>query len=464
MTIHTPAACSWLPLDNNIELCLRYRSRVNEVWSLQMEYRQIFKEPHLVGLWLSQVLSSIGDQLYSIAIIWIAVETGGAAAGFVTAAGTLSGLLLGVLGGVYADRWNKRTSMIAVDVLRALTVVSLGLIGHFTPLTLWHLGIASIIVNGLGALFDPALAACLPELTGASEKRLQAMNALMQVNHRFARTIGPGLAGWLVAMTALHHFFTLDAITFFVSAAAIYSIRGNYKWRSEPTIHSKSGISGVWAEICRGAKLVYEHEQLFWAFAMYVVANIAWSAAFMVGLPLWAKALPHADVGTYGIIVASYGVGSVSSNIVMGTLSSRRRMFFISFSQLFFAAGFMLIAMSNNLPMACFGAMLAAVGGPAGDVMMMVMLQTDIPRQDLGKVFSLRQCVMYGGASVGLIIAPLLYELCTPQVGLSVSAITFMLLGIVGLMKFGLAEAPDRQALTVTTLDSSSEPASLAQT
>ncbi|MBX9721394.1 MAG: hypothetical protein K2X81_08375, partial [Candidatus Obscuribacterales bacterium] len=85
-------------------------------------------------------------------------------------------------------------------------------------------------------------------------------------------------------------------------------------------------------------------------------------------------------------------------------------------------------------------------------------------RQDLGKVFSLRQCVMYGGASVGLIMAPLLYELCTPQVGLAISAVTFLLLGIVGLMKFGLAEAPDRQVLMVSSADSSAEPVSLAQT
>lgn len=407
-----------------------------------MKYQAVLKQPHLIGLWLSQIFSAIGDQLYSIAIIWIAVQTGGAAAGFVTAAGAISGLCLGLVGGVYADRWNRRTTMIAVDILRAATVLALGLIGHFTPLTLWHLGIASVIVSGLGSLFDPALAASLPALTEKDESSLQAMNALMQVNHRFARTIGPGLAGWLVAVTALHHFFTLDAFTFLVSAAAVFAIGGDFKWQPERRHTGVSGIAGIWHDICRGGSLVYQHEQLFWAFAMYVVANIAWSAGFMVGFPLWAKQLPGADVGTYAILVASYGVGSVSSNLVMGTVTSRRRMFFISISQIIFGIGFLIVAFAPNLPVACIGSCLAAIGGPTGDLMMMVMLQTDMPREDLGKVFSLRQFVMYLGGSIGLILAPALFQSLSPQLGLTVSAVIFALLGLVGLMKFGLCESP----------------------
>lgn len=404
-----------------------------------MGYGQIAKQPHLSGLWLSQVFSSIGDQIYSIAIVWISIQTGGASAGFVTGAGSLSGMLFGLIGGVYADRWNKRTTMIVVDLLRAATVMGLAVIGHFMPLNLWLLGAASVIVAGLGALFDPALAASLPELTQGNEKSLQAMNALMQVNHRLARTIGPLVAGWLVAVTALHHFFTVDAFTFIVSALVVFLIRGNYKWKPEQP--AQKGLAGVWNDIKRGAQIVYTHEQILWAFGLYVGANIAWAAGFMVGLPLWAKALPHADVGTYGTIVAAYGVGSVSSNIVMGTVNSRRRMLFISVSQIIFAVGFAVIAASQNMLWACFGALLAATGGPVGDVMLMIMMQTDVPRQDLGKVFSLRQCVMYLGSSLGLMMAPFIYQNSSPQFGLAFTAAAFLLLGIIGLVKFGAVES-----------------------
>ncbi len=404
-----------------------------------MGYSQIAKQPHLAGLWLSQVFSSIGDQIYSIAIVWISIQTGGASAGFVTGAGSLAGVLFGLIGGVYADRWNKRTTMVVVDILRAITVLALGVIGSFMPLNLWILGIASVIVAGLGSLFDPALAASLPELTQGNEKSLQAMNALMQVNHRLARTIGPLIAGWLVAVTALHHFFSVDALTFLVSALVVFLIRGNYKWRTAQT--TEKGLRGVWTDLKRGAQIVYTQEQILWSFGLYVGANIAWAAGFMVGLPLWAKSLPHADVSTYGTIVAAYGIGSVSSNVIMGTVNSRKRMLFISVSQIIFAIGFAIISVSPNMLWACFGALLAATGGPVGDVMLMIMLQTDVPRKDLGKVFSLRQCVMYLGSCVGLMMAAFIYENSSPQTGIALTAVAFLLLGIVGLLKFGAKES-----------------------
>lgn len=405
-----------------------------------IQYVEVLKHPHLSGLWLSQVFSAIGDQLYSIAIIWMAVERGGPVAGLVVASGAVSGFLFGLLGGVYADRWNRRSTMITVDVLRALVVLGLAVVAHFTPLNLWHLGVASVIVSGLGALFDPAITASLPELV-KDEKKLQTMNALMAMNHRVARALGPALAGWLIAVTELHHFFTLDSVTFIVSAIAIFSIGNKYRWQPEIT-QTHHGFAGIMADISRAARIVLDREQILWAFIIYVGANIAWAAGYLVGLPLLVKQLPDADVGTYGSIIAAYGIGSISSNVIMGIVSSHKKMAFVSISQIVFAAGFLIIALSNNFWMACFGSFFAATGGPVGDVMLMIMLQTGIPRNDLGKVFSLRQCVMYLGGALGLFLATALFQLCSPVAGIAVSAGLFALLGIVGLMKFGFTDFP----------------------
>ncbi|MBX9567720.1 MAG: MFS transporter [Candidatus Obscuribacterales bacterium] len=406
-----------------------------------MAYTQILKQPHLVRLWLSQVLSSVGDQLYSIAAIWIAIKIGGANAGYVAAAGSITGTCLGLIGGVYADRWDRRKTMIAVDLLRAATVISLAVVGSFMPLALWQLGLSAMLIAGLGALFDPSLQAALPELT-ENEDRLQAMNALMQVNHRFARTLGPGAAGWLVSLMAVHHFFFLDGITYLVSAAAIFSISNRYNWKPNSTSQvSQGGLAGIWQDIRKGAQTVYQHEELFWSFGMYILANFAWSVGYTIGFPLWTKQFLHADVGTYGALVAAYGVGSVLSNIVMGTVKTRRRMLFISGSDLVFFVGFMILAFAPNLPVACFGSALAATGGPMADIVLMVMMQTDMPRDVLGKVFSLRYFVMFLGSALGLLVAPALYTAVNAQTGIVVSAVIFGLSGMAGLIRFGAKES-----------------------
>jgi DHA3 family macrolide efflux protein-like MFS transporter len=85
----------------------------------------VFRQRHLALLWFSQLLSAVGDQLYEIAVVWLAVQLVANEAGFVLSAGALSRLVLGLLGGVYADRWNRRKTMLTVDLMRCGVVLTL---------------------------------------------------------------------------------------------------------------------------------------------------------------------------------------------------------------------------------------------------------------------------------------------------------------------------------------------------
>ena len=392
-------------------------------------------------LWLSQVFSAVGDSLCMIAITWLSVKTAGPAAGFVSGAGSVAGMCLGLVAGVYADRWNRRTTMVAVDVLRAMTVLSLVLINHYTPLTLWHFGVAAIIVASLNSLFDPSLQASLPELTG-SEDKLQAMNSLMQINHRLARILGPALAGCLVLVVPIIHFFTVDAISFLVSAIAILSISKTFKWKHEAAETSKAGLSGVLEDIRKGTILVIQHQQLLWSLSMYIVCCFAWSAGFVVGFPLLALQMPHSDISTYATLVTAYGIGSVTTYILIGAFPTRRRMLRVSISNIIFFVGFTIVALAPNLFVACLGAALSAVGGPIGDITILVMMQTDMPRKDLGKVYSLYLFVVSLGSAIGLLLSPLLFSSLGAKNGILFCAITFGIGGLIGLLKFGFKEAP----------------------
>src|SRR5579871_6199336 len=124
-----------------------------------MNFLKVLRQRQMALLWSSQVLSAIGDYLYSIAVIWIAVKVAGSAAGIVAAAQAGSALLFGLLGGVYADRWNRRKTMMIVDLARAAAVGVLPGLALTGTLRLWHLVIVAVIVGSLGALFDPALQA-----------------------------------------------------------------------------------------------------------------------------------------------------------------------------------------------------------------------------------------------------------------------------------------------------------------
>src|SRR5436853_3031443 len=104
-----------------------------------MTFLKVLRLRHIAFLWLSQVLSAMGDYFYQMAVMWIAVKSVGSEAGIVAAAEAGSMLIFGLLGGVYADRWNRRTVMISVDIVRAGAVATLPLLAHFGVLQFWHL-------------------------------------------------------------------------------------------------------------------------------------------------------------------------------------------------------------------------------------------------------------------------------------------------------------------------------------
>lgn len=382
-------------------------------------------------------------------MIWTAVQLGGSTAGFVSAAGSIAGMVIGLFGGVLVDRSNKRRILIIVDYLRAAIVLTLTYIGAFSQLNLIHLAIASVLISALGALFDPAMSASLPSLVDDDEEKLQAANALMLMNQRLARTVGPTISGLLASAFALHFFFSIDSITYFASAVALTTIK-TIAW--DKTIQSnRTSFSSIADDLLRGLRLVKDNERMLWAFCILVASNVAWSACFMVGFPLWAKQLPNSDIATYGIMAGYYGAGGVIANIFMGTFKTKRRMLCIVVSQFFFLVGFMVVALSHNLNIACAGAMLGAFGGPIGDVMLLLMIQTDVPREDLGKVLSLRKFLINAGVSCGLLLSPALFGAVTASTGIAICTSLFAAIGIMGFLKFRNDEDSHSQSAQYST-------------
>jgi MFS family permease len=390
-------------------------------------------------LWVSQVLSAIGDDLYVIAVMWIAVKVAGGSAGLVAAAGTVATLTFGLLGGVYADRWDRQRTMAMVDLLRAAAVLALPVLAWRGALHLWHLGAVAVIVGGLGALFDPALQASIPALAPDRET-LQATNGLMDMTRRLARAIGPSLAGALVAILPLSGFFVLDAVSFVISATAVLSLGRRFAWRPERSASHRGGIGGIVAEIAGAVRTVLAHRPLALAIGSLGLSNLAWGAAFTVGAPLLADRVLAGQVGAYGLIVGAYGVGNVIGNIVVGSMRVKRRLAMIFAGRIVLGAGFLIMGMARTLPVALVGSAVAAFGGPMGDIVLLTMIQHDLPANQIGKVYSLRMTIASAGVSLGAVAAAPLYATVPVGMGIMLCASVILVTGLVGLLRFGVSE------------------------
>src|SRR5262245_7791299 len=111
----------------------------------------------LAWIWGGQVFSAIGDQVHNVALIWLAAGLIGNNTGYLTAIQAASIFLFSLLGGIFADRWNQRTTMIAVDLLRGLFILIIPISFFQIGPNLWILVLVSIGVSGLTSFFDPAL-------------------------------------------------------------------------------------------------------------------------------------------------------------------------------------------------------------------------------------------------------------------------------------------------------------------
>lgn len=402
-----------------------------------MQFLGLLRQRHLALLWVGQVLSALGDTLYDIAVLWLAVQVAGASGGLVVAAGRVARFLCGMPGGVFADRWNRPRTMIAVDLLRgALVLLPVPLLLR-DQLQLWHLAVVSIGVNALATLFDPALQAGLPELVHDRDE-LHALNGLMDGTRRLALTVGPGCAGLLIAVLPLAQFFTINAVSYLLSAGTILLILRHFvPQQAAATAAVGLGWRQLWQEIAGAVQLVRAHHALAYGIITNSGGNLAWSAAFMVGVPLLASQKFAGDIGLYGLLVAAYGAGNIASNLAIGSLRVRRPLLLLIGGRMMLGVGFLVLAAAPTVPLALVGSALAAVGGPMGDIVLLTMMQRDLPAGQIGKVYALRMTTATAGMSLGLVLAGPLYAIFSVAVGIALCAVVLIITGVVGLVRFG---------------------------
>ncbi|MGE0686571.1 MAG: MFS transporter [Dehalococcoidia bacterium] len=407
-----------------------------------MAFLRLLRRPHLALLWLSQVLSSAGDNFYNVAIVWTAVNVAGASAGFVIAAGSVTRIILGPIGGALADRWDRHRCLVATDVGRAVVVGILPLINAAGTIELWHLAVVAVLLNGLGTVFDPALQASLPSLVG-DRSQIVAMNGLMDGTRRLALALAPSLAGVLVAVLPLTQFFTLDAATFLFSAAALVAI-GRHFARERELLQARAAVGpgDIYRDIVVAVGLVRRNVVLSFFLMNQVISNTAWAATFQVGAALLASRVFDGNVGSYGLILGAYGAGNILSNVVVGNLTITRPALLLSSARLVQAAGIFVIALSGSLPVAMAGSFVVAIGGPMADLMLLQVIHHDTPSGQIGKVFALRVTISSVGVFAGLLLAGPLYALLSPRNGIAVCAVVMVLAGVLGFMRFGLGKPP----------------------
>ena len=266
-------------------------------------------------LWTAGVISVAGDfalgialPLHAYALTGSALATGG-----VFAASLLPRVLLGSIAGVFVDRWDRKRTMVAADLLRAALLLPLLAVG--SPDLLWLLYLVRAATGVVGLIFDPAESALLPRLVG--EERLVTANALNALNNNIGRLVGPVAGGLLYASGGLPAVVIVDAASFALSAALIVAIRANARPEREDDLGDGASAWGRMINEWRaGLRLVGRDRALR---TIFIAVGIGFfgEGTFSVGFtPLVIDVLEGGAAGA-GILASAQAIGGLLAGVLV---------------------------------------------------------------------------------------------------------------------------------------------------
>lgn len=178
----------------------------------------IFRNRNFTFMWTGQLVSSIGSALTTLAAsVLVFRETGSAlSVGLMLIATSGPTIVIGMLAGVFVDRYDRKRIMLVSDLLRAILIF---LIPSLIHLHLNWLYVIVALTSGITQFFDSAHASVLPEV--ASDEELASANALMSISSVGSQMIGFAAAGFIVAKLPVEWAFYIDAVSFVLSAFLI---------------------------------------------------------------------------------------------------------------------------------------------------------------------------------------------------------------------------------------------------
>jgi MFS family permease len=372
-----------------------------------------------------QGLSLCGTWMQTIALSWLVLQLthSGTQLGLVLAAQFLPMLLLGVWGGVIADRFNKRHILYATQTAAGLLALGLGLLVVTGNIHLWLVYVFAVGL-GLSMVVDnPSRQTFVMEMVGADHLRNAVSLNSTLVNT--ARIIGPSFAGVLIATVGVGPCFLINAASYVAVLVALRAMR-------QSELHPAPPIAREPGQIRAGLRYIWGVPQLrATLIMMFIIGTFAYE--FPVILPLFATITLHGDAATYSAMTAAMGIGAVCGGLYTASRGAVKSRQLVQAAILF---GFSLIVLALMPGLVSALIVLVFVGGLS--ILFIALGNTTLQltsRPEMrGRVMSLWSIAFLGTTPVGGPTIGFIADHSNPRIGLLVGGVSAVLAGSLGVI------------------------------
>lgn len=262
-----------------------------------------------------QAVSLIGTAAFTVALGWRTFTLTGKASSLGIVLGAQSAAILATLlvGGLLADRYDRRKLMVASDLARFVAVAALAGLdasGHLTFAAL--LGFAVLVGLGEG-FFIPAFGGMVPLVV--ETPLLASANALVGIARQGSNLIGPGIAAAIYAPIGSSAVFGVDAATYLV-AAGLLLLTSPRRLERRPRERART-------EIADGFRYVVSVPFVWVTIGASSLLLMIQVAPYQALLPSMVRSEWHRGAGSYGLMASAVGAGTIAGALAFATLLPR---------------------------------------------------------------------------------------------------------------------------------------------
>jgi MFS family permease len=405
-------------------------------------YRDVLAIPGARALIGASAASQVGNWLYNAALLgYVYSQTHSAGwVGAATICRLLPFVLLGPFGGAVADRYRRRSVLLAGDALRVLVMAALAAtVASAGPVVL--VLALTALASAAGCAEKPAAIALLPRLAG--ESRLGPANALLHTVQDLGVVIGPAIGAILLGVAPAWIAFLANGATFAVSALLIWTIRPD----TAPVGGRASGV----AQLAGGLRTVRTTAFAPWLIVIVAMVEFTYGAQ-TVQLVVYATHSLGLGSGGYGVLLTAAGAGGLVSAVANGRLSTSRRVSLIVVVTGSLACATQLAyAGVQVLTIALAVTVIGNAGLVSCEVVGETALARIVPREALGRVFGIFNAASVAAMVAGAVLASVLVTSTSLRASLLIlgtAALAITLLCGLGLRGLDALNARRADALT----------------
>ncbi|KGR85448.1 MFS transporter [Lysinibacillus odysseyi] len=366
-------------------------------------YRNAMKNRGVLIYLAGAGISQLGNVLAGLAFLFLSYEMTQSTSltTIIAIVQAVPYLLFGLIGGAIADHFNKKRLLLWLDCLRVPIILSLVVLYELNSLAFWHLLLVSVVIQSLGCFYNPAYRSILPLITPSDQRT--TVNSLLDIVTRGVQVLAPIFSVSLLHSGQTIHFYSIDALTYLLSA--FFILRLHWVEPIQSAEASKETKEGVFRSIHTFLKWTKEEKTIKALFKVTFLIVFFNTWVWQVGLLiLLLGKYPEHGEAFYSLLLSWYGIGVILINLTIPFIWKRMTLSIYLAGSLIWGIGIVVLGFAAHLPFYFLGVFIAAIGLPVSGLARVYLIQTLVPANKLGRAFSFNAVILYGSNVISLLL------------------------------------------------------------